>query len=964
MRFDKHIVAFTNTNATRERERESNSQLESLQNSAFPCNDNVISPSLAEGARGWVLQDSASVIASEQSERGNLVISRHCETYEVSRGNLNGIANDEQNTQLAKTRDCHESVCTDSRNDSNSAFASNSRGLLKKLQPCLVLPRVASNARNDNTKKRVSTPKRVSLSLATSALLAAVSLDIAAAVCSGPTIKDGAQDISCSGTMSAGDLTHYMTTSASALSQRTTVNLGSPNLTVNGTAEAQLKFTGSGDKLVIFRRVQARGITFSFDFSNSTSGSKTIYTPMPGYLGDAAGTVIGGLKVTNSSGSATNIYIGGETAILGSLELSGAQHQVLIGGSGGVGQISGNGISRLEIGNSSLGGANGVLLGNSNIQATVNNLVIYGGVAITIDSASSQWNKPSANNKEQHISIAGGCTSASCLTVGANAITVNIGNNTPNDGSWYKLENLVVSGTTAIGDNITQNNINLRNPGVDITFSADGKQFSLKADASTSYGAGVYRALAMSNMRRNTMTQNILDTMTTKTFHSDRFYNQEVELRLLQYDMSRLTNRSSKFSKQTRKNQKKVDKVRERIAKLTLEQSKGQNLDKGYNNFEVIDQLDAIFIPYTGRRDWRFFALPYGTYSYVDLGTSTAQEAAGGALFGMQRNLRANGILGSYIGYEFTNTDTMVADIVPARVQTNSLQAGINYYKTFSVPAKVWEGFIKANIRGGVDLPQLRMNAGPYNLSLSSDKRKGKSTSTIPLMYNIGAELKGGVTFYQFKRNSYISPAVSLSYDMLSSLASKIDKPIDTVGGASYRPLGASEYYDTTYWHLPQLGVDVRYYKMWGNTFRTNLKAGMKYNMLYKQQAKIQFGQTGNLKQTGIITLPVVYGNVAFDLIWMVKKNHELSFGLDALLYASSFAKNNQAALSEWFNGVSGTANFKYAYWFGGTDYVTDKDGNAVARSIAEGGKKSKKSKKPKKKKTKKKKSKVVYIDG
>ncbi|MGX3046219.1 hypothetical protein, partial [Helicobacter sp. T3_23-1056] len=101
-------------------------------------------------------------------------------------------------------------------------------------------------------------------------------------------------------------------------------------------------------------------------------------------------------------------------------------------------------------------------------------------------------------------------------------------------------------------------------------------------------------------------------------------------LRLLQYDMSRLTNRSSKFSKTTRKNTKKVDKVREKLAKLTLEQSKGQNLDKGYNNFELIDQLDAIFIPYTGRRDWRFFALPYATYSYVDFGSSQAMEYAGG----------------------------------------------------------------------------------------------------------------------------------------------------------------------------------------------------------------------------------------------------------------------------------------------------------------------------------------------
>ena len=148
---------------------------------------------------------------------------------------------------------------------------------------------------------------------------------------------------------------------------------------------------------------------------------------------------------------------------------------------------------------------------------------------------------------------------------------------------------------------------------------------------------------------------------------------------------------------------------------------------------------------------------------------------------------------------------------------------------------------------------------------------------------------------------------------------------------------------------------------VWGNTFRTNLKAGVKYNILNKQQlgSFTLAGQVDNNKR--YLTLPSVYGNVALDLIWMIKKNHELSFGYDGLFYASTFDKK---ASADWFNGVTTTLNFKYAYWFGGSDYVTDKDGNAVARSIAE-GKKSKKAKKPKKKKTKKsKKSKVVYIDG
>ena len=561
-----------------------------------------------------------------------------------------------------------------------------------------------------------------------------------------------------------------------------------------------------------------------------------------------------------------------------------------------------------------------------------------------------------------------------------NTTNVNVGNNgitlsrkigdTVSANRVYFLNDLVSGGSNAASRNLTRSNVTTAS-GFDMQeVEQNGRQgYIIVASASTTYAANMYRALAMSNMRRNTMTQNILDTMTTKTFHSDRFYNQEVELRLLQYDMSRLTNRSSKFSKQTRKNQKKVDKVRERIAKLTLEQSKGQNLDKGYNNFEVIDQLDAIFIPYTGRRDWRFFALPYATHTYGFLGANESMEYAGGALFGVQRNLRAAGIFGGYVGYEFANTDTNTSG-ADTRVQTHSLQLGANYFKTFAITSKVWEGFIKANIRGGVDLPDLRFVSGSSTLKIQSNEK----ASSIPLMYNIGAEVKGGVTFYQFRRNSYIAPAVSLSYDMLSVLGTKLIKPQLYVGNA-LTP-GNDEFYNSIFWHLPQLGVDVRYYKMWGNTFRTNLKAGIKYNMLNTQQAFVNLrehrdNKTDNGSKYGAserastpITLPAVYGNVAFDLIWMVKKNHELSFGYDGLFFASSFAKEQGLATNDWFNGVTTTLNFKYAYWFGGSDYVTDKDGNAVARSIAEGGKKSKKSKKPKKKKTKKKKSKVVYIDG
>ena len=74
----------------------------------------------------FVIAKLASASVAKRSFFSNLTlsywgrkpeISRHCETYEVSRGNLIRIAGNLENVQLAIKRDCHESACTDSRND-------------------------------------------------------------------------------------------------------------------------------------------------------------------------------------------------------------------------------------------------------------------------------------------------------------------------------------------------------------------------------------------------------------------------------------------------------------------------------------------------------------------------------------------------------------------------------------------------------------------------------------------------------------------------------------------------------------------------------------------------------------------------------------------------------------------------------------------------------------------------------
>ena len=888
-------------------------------------------------------------------------------------------------TTYKPTMDCHEFANANSRNDGDThpQTPSAREGALREVSTLTLREGAFKSPKipHEKTKSR-----KLALSLATASILASASLDMAAAACQwsedwgrGDANSHGIgryARVDCSG--STNNLWTFFNNYQSGSYYRELrwyLSGTTSERNINATFQKNGDTWWSGDKMtteVYFNGFNAPNTSFSFTNNNigtvnvslKASSLSSLTSSSSGSSGSSgSGGRFNSVSITNSSvGSFSN------TGTIGTMNVNneyGASNVGSFSNSGTITTMNVNGGSRISSFNNT--GTIGTLnVGDRNVSnsgflndfssGTINTVNVY-NTSITINGSASSWN--GGSTKGEHIIANNNNT----LNFADNSIQIQAGDNIEINGV-YKFTQLAInsSGTTvSVSSRLGYRHL-ADTAGLALKASPDGKGIMISADIATSYGASVYRALVLSNLRRQAMTQNILDTMTTKTFHSDRYYNQEVELRLLQYDLSRLTNRSSKFSKTTRKNQSKVDKVREKMAKLTLEQSKGQNLDKGYNNFELIDQLDAIFIPYTGRRDWRFFALPYASNSYVDLGSSTAMEYAGGAIFGVQRNLRNAGIFGGYVGYEFVNTDTELVGGVDTRIQTHSLQAGLNYFKTFSFTSKTWEGFIRANLRGGADLPQFSMLASGYNLKLASDS----PDTSIPLMYNVGAEFKGGITFYYFKRNSYLSPEVSLSYDMISAPKTWIEKPLATAGGASYRPLGAHERYNTIFWHIPQLGVAARYYKMWGNTFRTNLKAGIKYNMLNKQKAYVKIG---NLSDASDITLPAVYGNLAVDFIWMIKKNHELSFGYDGLFYASSFAKEKNirgenVKTAEWFNGVTTTLNFKYAYWFGGSDYVTDKDGNAVSRSIAE-GKKSKKSKKSKsKKKSKKSKKKVYYIDG
>ena len=894
----------TRAKRERERERESSSRLSKIFSSSPSTYEGqsvispslagglntISSPSLAEGARGWI--DTTSALQAKSA--------------------------------TANTKDTHP-------------------------QTPLVLREGAFNQHN------TPTPRKLALSLATASIIVGASIELATAACVAKRNSDGSTYYDCTGSMSAAELL------AATNNKNALINLGRGEGDPLNVGAGSVSISNSG--LTIFRGVNAANT----DFNITGSGSAGVLLPYTLGNHQTNASTLRNLTLNgtldNTSWGSQEVYrqyldvdIHAGTQILGTLTNNATlTHAMAIYGgyegtdrSTNVNKLVNNGtIPTLYLGYHQFAGDFASILGSYKIDGsgTINTLNVY-QATLSIDANaltdSTGWNAHTYTNNDgkQHISA----SNLTVGTVGQAAIRINIGEGVTDANSKFLYKNLILNsaggaGTGKIGYS------NLRaGLGTAIKDAGDGQHFMLEADVATSYGSSMWRTLSLSYARRNIMVQNIIDTMTTKTFHSDRYYNQEVELRLLQYDMSRLTNRSSKFAKQTRKNQAKVDKMRDKLAKLTLEQSKGQNLDKGYNNFELIDQLDAIFIPYTGRRDWRVFFVPYAAHSYADMGASTATEWAGGAIGGVQRNLKGQGILSTYLTYEYAHATTEMLG-ANTTMQTNALQGGVSYFKIFPITGKVWEATLKASGRVGVDMPLLSAQSPLPNIkfNLASDK-KGLIT---PLMWSLGAEVRGGLTFYQFKQNSYVSPEVGLSYDVLSPLDMKLEK-------AKYG-LGGNEYYPSQYWHLPQLSGSVKYYKVYGNMFRTNFVAGLRYNMLNTPTAKFKIG---GLAGEGKIILPAVYGYLDLDLIWVVKKNHELSAGYNGVFYANKFGKD----VMDKFNGVSTSINFKYAHWFGGTDYVKDADGNAISRSVAEG--KSKKSKKSKSKKSKKSKKKVYYIDG
>lgn len=552
--------------------------------------------------------------------------------------------------------------------------------------------------------------------------------------------------------------------------------------------------------------------------------------------------------LTISGGTLGNLNINADGS-LNTLTVSGGTFQNLNLNGGSLGHISGNG--------------------------TIQNLNLN-NFSIRLASTASTWNQANDTDytKKEHLYVD---STGPTITNVNGSVVVSLAQGGERDKT-YNYNSIV---TNSKGNGKFNSRNVLAAPGLNIIHNRDGGAgFSLSPDVTTSYGAAILKNITLSFMRRATMTQNILDSMTTKSFRANYKAEQDTEYKMLKDDMARLTNRSSKYSKQQKRDQKQLDKMRDKLAKNTLRQSKGVNLTKGYNTYELIDQLDRMFISYERERNTRAFILPYGAHS-TTLGDSTSAttEWAGGAIVGIQKNLQGKGVFGGYLGYEFSNLDNKLT-ATNINIQTNSLQVGANLFKTYPFSSKPAEWYLKSSLHASLEMPHLSFIA------------LGATQNFKPLAYSLGADIRGGITHFFVRKNSYISPEVGLSYDMLSLDGFRIES--------------TNESYGRHFWHFPQLMASVKYYKSWKNTFKTSATIGAKYNILHNLN-KASFSYAGN-NDTAVIPLPPLYANLDLSAIWVLQKNSELSLNYTGVFFAGF---SSQAS-----SGVSTAFSLRFAHWF------------------------------------------------
>ena len=882
--------------------------------------------------------DKHTVIASERN------FSRHCETYEVSRGNLVRVAKDFRNAQLAIQGDCHESACTDSRNDEKSAFTRNSRGLPRlalsksrndeKAQDChdFAFPKSRNDGQSAKSRndKNTHSSKNLAISIATAAAMASASLNLAIAgdcvvVLNSSMPNVTKNRVECTGSFSASEFQSQLESTAKPVTQGGlfsigTINggsasIGAGNVSIDlanmGTAQydysfqfynveapnTTFTFTGTHNKPLGILMPYANkndphnknasrffGIVIDTDVNYQSAGVENVYGKAMSFIVHS-GTQIG--RVDERSGE----YLGGVTINAGKT----VNAMAIYGGFAGtdrssfVSRLTNNGtITELNLGWKEFAGDFASVLGLYNISGsgTIRKLNIY-QATLTLNSDPSTWNNQThaTNLYPEHISAN---TITEVGEVGAGAIRINIGEGVTDANNTFLYEKLILDNTGGkkIGDAQTGQNPNFSHlsAGLGTKLHDMGVGFRVSPDIATSYGASLWRIITMSYMRRSVMTQNALDSLMKKNFKSD---------------LSKYAQKDKEIFLNRARNQRDVNNPA-RINRYSPAMRKAMKQDKSTKRKS---RTDKAFLDYGGNKNHIAFVLPYAAHSYAELGVASAIEWAGGAIGGVQRAV-GDGIIGGYLGYEYAYTNAELL-ATSANVHNNSLNIGATYFQNFAFETKPAEFYIKLNLRGGLDMPIFEAQSPLPNIKFKLETNT--PDVVIPLIWSAGASIRGGINFYQLKFNSYIAPELGLSYDVLSPLDMKLQK-------AKYK-LGGNEYYPMQMWHLPQVSASVKYYKIWIKGFKMSVIGGLRYNVLNKPVGEFKIG---GLSGSGIIALPILYGNVDVDLIWTLKQNHELSAGYNGLFY-SNFNEFGKAAASDKFHGVSTALNLKYVYWFGGS---------------------------------------------
>ena len=891
-------------------------------------------PSLAEGARGWVDSTSASqaksVAASENASvivgKSNATISHNVDTHPQTPLVLREGALKEPNTPALRegalgSFPTSQITCHTERSEVSKEVSKNPNANVQNLLDISVSTKPqydkakVSIRQYDNTRANDKSPRKLALSLITASALASTSLELAVAAC--VQKWDGAQNyLDCVGYFAPQDLQ----TAINGKGMLINLGRGEGNpLTVGaGTVTATI-----GNNLV-FRSVSApntdfnitgqnnAGLLLPYTLGNHTANASTIRSlTVSGTINNqswGSDAVYGnGVKIAFDVHAGTQIgrreadgtIIGGITINSGA-SVSNAAMAIYGGYDGGtrstfVSQITNNGsIQTLNLGYYKFSGDYASLLGNYYIQGsgTISTLNVYQST-LTLDSngnawsahtinggttTTSQWHN--GNRSDEHIAFAG--TISSVGTVGEGAIRINIGEGVTSDKETYQYKNIILDKSGAKGSGkVTFESLRA---GLGTALHRAGNDgFRVSADVSTSYGSSMWRTLSLSYARRSIMLQNIMDSLLKKNFRSSSYDKSSVKARGEMFETNKFTGQvryapSMRKLGSTSRYRKKQTKVEEK------------------------------FLPYDSKKTHIAFFVPYAVNSLADMGITNATEWAGGILMGVQKDLKQKGIVGVYAAYEYAHITTQMLGATSI-AQTNAIQTGATYFKLIPIPTKkkqVREGYLKANLRGGVDIPMLKAQSPlPHiQFELESDS-KG---STFPLMWSIGGELRGGWTFYQYKSGGYISPEFGISYDVLAPLAMKLAK-------AKYG-LGGNEYYPEQYWHLPQLGASVKYYKVWGERFKTSFLGGLRYNILNTPTGSFRIG---GLPGEGKIYLPALYGNLDMDFVWIVKRNHELSFGYNGIFFSNfNFVNGDDGRAANKFNGMSNALNVKYALWFGG----------------------------------------------